>query len=382
MATQPDFTTQTAAAYKANIDAAIAEFLDTIDASAVTSKVIDINNNVVSFKNSTLHAWDASVVGVQLGGNSTMFCAIAQGAGGQFNINQNAYFDGAWKYQSTDEACNYYQAGGTHGFRVAASGTAGNTISWITAMTISSLGNVTLGGNIALADSQYAYFGDGNDGRLYHNGSDTYLTTSTGDLWLRGLENSDYIYLDTRNSAGTAKVGIRVGGATPNVNLYYDGASVASTRSDGIAVGTFSGTGATKGQSILNNINWLSRDTTSPGSIYNFYNPNGVVGTISVTATATAYNTTSDKRKKISHGEVENPFDILDKFIIHNASFNSEPNDIKMMVMAQDVEPHYPQAISHDKENDNWGADYGQFSPLALACIKDLNKRLKLLEAI
>ena len=49
-----------------------------------------------------------------------------------FHISHNAHFDtdNSWEYIITDEASNYYQDSGTHNFRVAASGTAGNDISW------------------------------------------------------------------------------------------------------------------------------------------------------------------------------------------------------------------------------------------------------------
>ena len=60
-------------------------------------------------------------------------------------LTANGFFDGSWKYINTDFATQYYQVSGTHVWRYAASGTAGNAISFTTAMTIDSSGNVGIG---------------------------------------------------------------------------------------------------------------------------------------------------------------------------------------------------------------------------------------------
>jgi hypothetical protein len=64
----------------------------------------------------------------------------------QLQIGSNATYDGTnWLYKSTDFASKYYQAQGTHIFQYAPSGTAGATITWNTAMTITTGGNVLIG---------------------------------------------------------------------------------------------------------------------------------------------------------------------------------------------------------------------------------------------
>ena len=59
----------------------------------------------------------------------------------------NAYFDNAgnWKYKTTAAATNYTQVTGSHQWAVAASGTAGNNITFTQAMTLDSSGNVGIG---------------------------------------------------------------------------------------------------------------------------------------------------------------------------------------------------------------------------------------------
>ena len=58
----------------------------------------------------------------------------------------NAYWNGsAYKYGNTNLASMYVQNAGIHFWYNAASGTAGNTISWTTAMTLDASGNLVIG---------------------------------------------------------------------------------------------------------------------------------------------------------------------------------------------------------------------------------------------
>jgi Chaperone of endosialidase len=64
-------------------------------------------------------------------------------------FNNNAYYNGSiWKYINTNPASDYYQSNGTHVFRYAASGTAGGTITWSTALSLANTGAATFSSNI------------------------------------------------------------------------------------------------------------------------------------------------------------------------------------------------------------------------------------------
>jgi hypothetical protein len=60
-------------------------------------------------------------------------------------LSQNWRFDGSDKYIATAAASQYYQGSGAHVWRTAASGTAGNTISFTQAMTLDSSGRLLVG---------------------------------------------------------------------------------------------------------------------------------------------------------------------------------------------------------------------------------------------
>jgi len=63
----------------------------------------------------------------------------------QLFVSQNAYYASGWKYKNTSTASDYYQSAGSHIWRTAASGTAGNAISFTQAMTLDASGNLGVG---------------------------------------------------------------------------------------------------------------------------------------------------------------------------------------------------------------------------------------------
>ena len=85
-------------------------------------------------------------------------------------------------------------------------------------------------------DGDAFYAGDGGDLKLWHNGSSTQIDNKTGTLLIREQVNSGLIKIQSFNSVGVVKDGIRVEGATPYVGLYYDGAEVFRTISGGVQI--------------------------------------------------------------------------------------------------------------------------------------------------
>lgn len=60
-------------------------------------------------------------------------------------ITMNAYYNSGWKYKTTNSASYYYQVLGQHQWFTAASGTAGNAISFTQAATLDASGNFLVG---------------------------------------------------------------------------------------------------------------------------------------------------------------------------------------------------------------------------------------------
>jgi hypothetical protein len=89
----------------------------------------------------TPSAWSSYYRPLQAGTNGAF-------AGGNDDsvFTSNAYYDGNWKYiTSSVAATRLRQTGGTFTFSNAASGTAGNAITWTQAMTLDASGNLLVG---------------------------------------------------------------------------------------------------------------------------------------------------------------------------------------------------------------------------------------------
>ena len=94
----------------------------------------------------TPSAW-GSFTALQLGGNT--YNALAS-SNHYLNVSANTYYDGTnFRYITTNFATRYQQSDGTHLWYVGPSGTAGNTVSFSTAMVITSAGNLCIGTSTA-----------------------------------------------------------------------------------------------------------------------------------------------------------------------------------------------------------------------------------------
>lgn len=106
---------------------------------------------VPSINNATIDAWDASIHPMYFDRDFTL--GGQGGANPSFNLTDNGYFDGSvWRYIESGAtnagATNYFLNQGTHTFRTAVAGTAGNIITWNTALTIDVNGNTTVSGGL------------------------------------------------------------------------------------------------------------------------------------------------------------------------------------------------------------------------------------------
>ena len=177
------------------------------------SLIWDNGTNVGIGNTNTSYTLDVSGTGrftgnLQLGSSSstlaTSEAALLFGSLNYLNIgaigndvffNNNAYYNGSiWKYVNTNYAASYYQSNGTHNFRYAASGTAGNTITWTNAMTITSAGNVGIGGT---PTTKFELFGSSGNFQIASSGAEVFFTRN---------DNNDIL------ANGGSSAGIRFGG--------------------------------------------------------------------------------------------------------------------------------------------------------------------------
>jgi hypothetical protein len=152
----------------------------------------------------TPSAW--SVVGPVLQINNAAF----YGYQNQARVAANAYYDGSnFKYIASAAACEYRQAGGQHQWLNAASGTAGNAITFTQAMALDANGNLVLGTTSALSSS--------------------YRITSYGGR-VNFAGNSDALNLYLQYNNGT--LGAFIGSPAANVLAFSDSGGTERARID------------------------------------------------------------------------------------------------------------------------------------------------------
>jgi len=89
----------------------------------------------------TPNSWNASYKAMQVG-TGTLWSTTT---GNDTFFSSNIFYDGAFKYITNGNATNYNQYLGRHVWLTSPVGTAGNTISFTTAMTLEATGNLLIG---------------------------------------------------------------------------------------------------------------------------------------------------------------------------------------------------------------------------------------------
>ena len=136
----------------------------------------------------TPSAWDATLKAITVDGTAVF---SGQANAEVVRLGSNWYYNAGFKYQTTGSATIYDQASGKHSWYTAASGTAGNAISFAERMTLDSSGNLLVG--TTSADPS----GSGSSGRVVvstANGGQAALTAynaGTGAVNIISIENGN-----------------------------------------------------------------------------------------------------------------------------------------------------------------------------------------------
>jgi len=230
----------------------------------------------------TPSAW-ATYKAMEVGGSAL---SLMGGTSGTIfgSVGVNWYFDGTNRvYKNTAAATYYNQSNGAHSWHNAASGTAGNTISFTQAMTLDASANLITSGDIYLGGTSTG----GAKAAIQYNSIGTVI-----------------IQADPNNA-----------GASSIISFNVDGSEKARITSGGdLLVGTTSQLGSAtftlvgslgayfRANGGAGNEPLNLHNTATSGTIYqiNFRDGSSATsrGSVTTNGTGTAYNTTSDYRLK------------------------------------------------------------------------------------
>jgi hypothetical protein len=168
-------------------------------------------------------AWQSGVPAIQYGTKS----AIWQGSGGGTIVSSNIYRNSSIQdiYLTTSAASNYNQNSGAHTWAVAPSGTAGNVVTFTTAMTLDNSGNLLVGTTAASGNKLIV---NGVTRSMQH-GSRTalaYAIDNTGGAptWLQ--QNLVGHYYTGAQDAISVRVPSSSGANTGSYDIFADGSHV------------------------------------------------------------------------------------------------------------------------------------------------------------
>ena len=318
----------------------------------------------------TPSAWNSAWKGLQVVSSS-----LINNGFNDVYLGTNYVFDStsASKYINSDFATLYGQVNGAHQWFNAASGTAGNAITFTQAMTLDASGNLLLGTTTSALSSsgrgvleingassavsalkvgnavKAEFFTDGTDlyilndvngaMRLYTNSIERARITSAGEFLVGATSK-------TGSGASEGKQVIQFAGATENA-LYVDDTRTSAGTSNAVIFGR----GAT------------------------------AVGQISTTLTATSYVTSSDYRLKENVAPMTGALEKVLELNPVTYTWKVDGSDGQGFI-AHELQEVAPYAVSGEKDGEEMqGVDYGKITPLLTAALQKAIAKIETLEA-
>ena len=119
----------------------------------------------------------------------------------------------------------------------------------------------------------------------------------------------------------------------------------------------------------------------STGTIVEFQQANTAVGTIAVTGSATAYNTSSDQRLKDNIVDAPSASDDIDAIQVRSFDWKVDGSHQKYGMVAQELQSVAPEAVSAPEDPEEMmGVDYSKLVPMLVKEIQSLRARVAQLE--
>jgi hypothetical protein len=299
----------------------------------------------------------------------------------------NCYFDGSnWKYINTAASQQYLQYAGQHIWNTAASGTAGNTISFTQAMTLDASGNLgvgvtTVGAKLhVLGASQSAIFASTSANLNYiefkYNSNTTYGTIGNGGILTPTGNTSDFVV------RSEAELAFATGGATERARIDSSGNLLVGTTSTSGNAGFQVLPNANATGSALFSVNHITGSAS--GHFYASFNFNGSgIGSITQSGTtAVLFNVTSDQRLKENIVDADSASSLIDSLQVRKFDWKTDNTHQRYGFIAQELVTVAPEAV-HQPANpeDMMAVDYSKLVPMLVKEIQSLRKRLAALES-
>jgi hypothetical protein len=260
------------------------------------------------------------------------------------------------------------EAGADHNWTIRNDFSEGNDLDFrynnARRMNLDSSGNLTVVANLDMGDNDKILLGTGDDLQIYHDGSDNWIKNAVAGKHLKIIDadgdnmaifyqgSGVALYHNTNKKFETTSVGATLTGRLSN---YYDATQVAGL--------------------------YLRNSNDSGTAVQFVKNDGGVVGSISQTASATSYNTSSDYRLKENEVAISDGITRLKTLKPYRFNFKIDSDTTVDGFFAHEVTPAVPEAITGEKDGTEMqGIDQSKLVPLLTAALQEAITKIETLE--
>jgi hypothetical protein len=205
------------------------------------------------------------------------------------------------------------------------------------------------------------------------------------DLYLSGninLSASSQINSSTAFYLDSDIIHFRRNNETESARIDSSGNLLVGKTSSGLNTAGFevASSGRTRLTRDGNNVVEVNRKT-SDGSLVTFSKDATTVGSISVTSSATAFNTSSDQRLKENIVDAPSASNDIDAIQVRSFDWKADGSHQKYGMVAQELQGVAPEAVSGDADSEEMmGVDYSKLVPMLVKEIQSLRARVAQLE--
>jgi len=284
------------------------------------------------------------------------------------HLAKNAYYNSGWKYYSTGYASKYTQSVGIHSWSTAASGTAGDPITFTQAMTLDASGRLGIGTTSPLG---ILHVNGVQDGVAYKNATFSYSGTYYLEVNEQSIRSFNNPLIFGTGTSGTERARITSAGEV----------LVGKTANDNTSAGVqiYNSSGSTVGR-----INCIKTASGSASALANYYSGT-YVGGIDYTNTATLLVASSDERLKQNIVEAPAALEKVNAIEVVSYDWKHDASSVQYGFVAQRLNTVYPEAVIVGDNNEEiektWGVEYGRLTPLLVKAIQEQQAIIETLKA-
>ena len=231
-------------------------------------------------------------------------------------------------------------------------------------------------GATTLVSNNELYNASGVYNRLTTGAANDILLTADGSFFFRSTDTS-------------AAAGSEITDSTTKVKIDPDGNLLVGTTDTTLYNNTSGG-----GAALMVVGDGIRLDLARDGDVATFNRMSGtgtllemrqggaVVGTVTVTASTTAYNTSSDRRLKENIADADDAGSKIDSIQVRKFDWKVDGSHQDYGMVAQELQAVAPEAVAQgETEDDMMGVDYSKLVPMMLKEIQSLRARIAALES-